>query len=80
MCPMRERFDLISPTPSLSSLPLPLPLSLSLQVMDLEMSRDGSILTVTAGREVQFLDAATLDCLKTHTLERGVEGKPACDL
>ena len=44
------------------------------QIMDLELSRDESILTVTAGKEIHFLDAASMDSLKVHKMERIAEG------
>lgn len=42
------------------------------QVMDLEMSRNGSVVTVAAGRQVAFLDAHT--CVGRGAARRGQRG------
>ena len=42
-------------------------------VVDLELSRDETVLTVVAGKRVCFFDAATLNLLKSHELPRTLE-------
>ena len=36
--------------------------------MDLEMSTDGNMLTISAGSQVSFLDSNSLSTLKTHKM------------
>ena len=42
-------------------------------IADMELSRDGTVLTVAAGERVSFFDAATLDLLKSHQFPRLIE-------